>query len=58
MEAAGIGVTSTLKFKAASEPVKKRPGTTRRLLKARTTPVRAEAVMKNHIHMLLTAEGL
>jgi transposase len=30
----------------------------RRLLKARTTLVRAEVVMKNQIHALLTAEGL
>jgi transposase len=30
----------------------------RRLLKARTTPVRAEVVMKNRIHALLTAEGI
>jgi transposase len=86
MEEAGIGVTviSTLKFKAASEPVKKtdrrdtatiaeflekdmmpesrlcdrESGQMRRLLKARTTPVRAETVMKNRIHALLTAEGL
>jgi transposase len=30
----------------------------RRLLKARTTLVRAEVVMKNQVHALLTAEGL
>jgi hypothetical protein len=30
----------------------------RRLLKARTTLVRAEVVMKNQIHALLSAEGM
>jgi transposase len=30
----------------------------RRLLKARTTLARAEVVMKNQIHALMTAEGL
>jgi transposase len=86
LEAAGIEVrvTSTLKFKVASESVKKtdrRDAATiaeflekdmlpesrlcsreseqmRRFLKARTTLVRAEVVMKNQIHALLTAEGL
>jgi transposase len=33
-------------------------GQLRRLLKARTTLVRARVVMKNQIHALLTAEGI